>query len=175
MRTRTRDEVVDESTADPYAPVVRDRATYSTMRWSPAQVIGLVIGIGAVVLGIAAVNKTGSPHLYTPHATVWHLGFSPLLGWSTIAFGGLLILASVVPGAARSVMALLGAIAVALGIVIVVDAAPRRLHHWLGVTHNNGWVYIVGGAVLVLAAMLSPVFFADRRRERAEPVRVVRS
>ena len=120
------------------------------------------------------MNKTGSPHLYTPHATVWHLGFSPLLGWCTIAFGGLLVLASVVPGAVRSVMALLGAIAVALGIVIVVDAAPGRLHRWLGVSHTNGWLYIAVGAVLVLAAMVSPVFVSDRRRERAEPVRVVR-
>jgi hypothetical protein len=155
--------------------VVRDRATYSTTPWSPAQIIGLAVGIGFVVFGIAALNQTGASHLFTPHATVWHLGYSPLLGWCTIAFGGLLVLASVVPGAVRSVMVLLGAVAVTLGIVVVVDAAPSRLHRWLGVTHTNGWVYIAVGAGLVLAAFVSPVFYLGQRHERAEPISVVRN
>jgi hypothetical protein len=164
----------DAETVEAREPVVRERESYRATPWSPAQIIGLIVGIGFVVFGIAAVNNTGAPHLYTPQATVWHLGYSPLLGWSTIAFGGLLVLASILPGMARAVMTLFGAIALALGIVIVVDAAPTRLHHWLGVTHTNGWVYIVVGAVLLLAAFASPVFYGTHRRERMEPIRVVR-
>ena len=154
--------------------VVRDRDTYAATPWSPAQFIGLAVGIGFVVLGIAAVNKTGSSDWFSPHATVWHLGHSPLLGWCEIAFGALLVLASVVPGAIRSLMALLGAIAAALGIVILVDAAPGRLQHWLGVTNTNGWLYLAVGAGLILTAFAAPVFYLRRHRETTHPVSVVR-
>jgi hypothetical protein len=167
---------VDEDVVEPTTTesVVRDRDTYAATPWSPAQFIGLAVGIGFVVLGIAAVNRTGSSDWFTPHATVWHLGHSPLLGWSEIAFGALLVLASVVPGAIRSLMALLGAIAAALGIVILVDAAPSRLHRWLGVTHTNGWLYVAVGAGLILTAFAAPVFYLGRHRETTRPVSVVR-
>ncbi len=173
MRTRARrapDEVVDTTTAE---PVVHEQATYTATPWSPAQLIGLVVGIGFVVLGIAALNQTGSTDLYSPHATVWHLGHSPLLGWAEIGFGVLLVLASVVPGAARSLMVLLGAVALTLGILIVADVATARLQRWLGVDDTNGWLYVVVGAVLVLTAFASPTFYG-RRREATTPITVVR-
>ena len=45
-------------------------------RWSPLQIIGLIIGIGAGVLGIAAVASTGfdTDHIYTPHHVVGAFG-----------------------------------------------------------------------------------------------------
>jgi hypothetical protein len=175
MRMHTNNDVVD---AENDEPVVTDEPTtasvVATTPFSPAQIIGLAVGIGFVVLGIAALNTTGSPHWFTPHRVIWHLGHSPLLGWSEIAFGALLVLASIVPGAVRSLMAFLGAVSLILGIVILVDAAPTRLHHWLGVTHTNGWLYAAVGAGLVLTAFAAPVFMI-RRRERPQPVNLVRS
>jgi hypothetical protein len=162
MRVHRRTDVVEAPAADPRDPVVVPEAPAvrrtTATPWSPAQLVGMAIGIGFVVLGIAAVAKTGSSHLYTPTRTIWHLGHTPLLGWIDVAFGALLILASAVPGAVRSLMALLGAAALAFGIVILVDAAPYRVHRYFAATHVNGWLYVAVGGALLLAAFASPVF-----------------
>jgi len=132
--------------------------------WSPAQIIGLIVGIGFVVLGIAAVVRTGfdTSHIYTPHAVVWHLPHSPLLAVIEIAFGALMVIASVVPGGLRSLMGLLGAASLAFGIVIVAGTTPARLTKWFAVTHRNGWLFVVVGVVTLIAALLAPVFGGGR-------------
>jgi hypothetical protein len=149
-----------------YRPVEEGRAPTP---WSPAQLIGLVVGVGMAVLGIVALNRTGfdTSHIYTPHRTIWHLPHSPLLAVIEIGFGALMILASVVPGALRTLMGLLGAAALVFGIVVLVGTTPNRLNHWLGVTHSSGVLYTIIGAVVVLAAFVSPVFFTGRRRAAA--------
>jgi hypothetical protein len=138
--------------------------------WSPAQILGLLIGIGFTVLGIAAVARTGfdTNHIYRPHYVVWHLPHSPVLAVSEIGFGVLMILASVVPGGLRELMALLGAISLAFGIVILVDAAPDNLNKWFAVTHRSGWLFTIVGAVTLLAALVSPVFLTGTRRTRVQ-------
>ncbi len=173
-READRPEYAERSVADApesapvYEPVYDERRT-----WSPAQIVGLIIGIGFTVLGIAAIVRTGfdTAHIYTPHVVVWHLPHSPLFAAIEIAFGVLVILASVVPGGARTPMALLGAIALAFGIVVLVDAGNGNLNHWLAATRRTGWLFVVTGAVLVLAALFSPVFALGSRRDRAVPVR----
>ncbi len=154
-------------------PVVRDEeyderpvATAAAPTFSPAQIIGLIVGIGFTVLGIAAVAKTGftTDHIYRPHDVVWHLPHSPLLGLCEIGFGVLMIIASVVPGGLRGLMALLGAISLAFGIVILTDAATSNLNRHFAVTHRNGWLFTIVGAVVLLAALLSPDFVVGTRR-----------
>jgi hypothetical protein len=160
------DEVVEE-----------DRAVdVAGSPWSPAQIIGLIAGIGMTVLGIAAVAQTGfhTDHIYTPHDVVWHLPHSPLLAVCEIGWGVLMILASVVPGASRELMGFLGAIMLAFGIVVLVDAYSDNLSHWLAVTHRSGWLFVVVGGVVLLAAMLSPVFIpASHRRRRVHQTSAV--
>jgi len=159
MRVHRRQDVLDTRAGDPVVQEERVAPrTTATRTWSPAQFISLAIGIGFVVLGITVLARTGSSDWYTPVRTVWHLGHTPLLGWIDIAFGALAILCGVVPGAIRSLMGLLGAAALAFGIVILVDAAPHRMHRYFGVTHVNGWLYVAVGAVMLLAAFLAPVF-----------------
>src|SRR5262245_175524 len=86
--------------------------------FSLAQIIGLIVGIGFAVLGIAAVAQLGfdTEDMYQPQELVWRLPHSPLLGMCEIAFGVLMIIASVVPGGLRTLMALLGAISLAFGL-----------------------------------------------------------
>jgi hypothetical protein len=71
-----------------------------------------------------------------------------------------MMVAGAVPGAWRGMMGLLSAIALGFGIFVVADAAPDRLHTWLGVHHSNGWLYIVVGAIGLAATMLSPVVWS---------------
>ena len=133
----------------------------ATPAWSPAQIVALIAGIGVGVLGIAAVARTGfdTSHIYTPKYVVWHMQHSPLFALIEITFGVLLVLSGVVPGGFRGLMTALGAAALAFGIVVLSEAAPNRLNQWLGATHRTGWFYVAVGAVVVLAALLSPVFF----------------
>jgi hypothetical protein len=156
-----RSEVVDQ-------PVVTRRGTtVQTVvpTWSPAQIVGIIVGIGYMVLGFTVLARTGfnTAHIYTPQDTVWGLPHSPLFGLIEIGFGALLLLASVVPGASRTFMAILGAISLAFGIVVLSISPPNRLNHWLGVTHRSGWACAIAGAVVLLAALFSPVFSMSRQ------------
>jgi purine-cytosine permease-like protein len=121
----------------------------------------LIVGVAAIVFGIVALAKTGihGDGLRTPHREVWG-GFdhTPLLAVVEIGFGVLLVLASVSAGASRAFMALLGALAVAFGVVILVDAWPARMHRWFGVHDRNGWLFVITGAVVVLAGLVLPTF-----------------
>jgi hypothetical protein len=164
---RNTDVVTDDDATD--AEVVRRSHTPT---WSPAQIIGLIVGIGFIVLGVASLAKTGfdTSHLDQPHDVVWHFAHSPLLGAIETAYGVLLVLASVVPGASRTLMALLGAIGVAFGLVVLIVTEPNKLNDWLAVTNRNGWLYLIAGGVVLLAAIFSPVFGGGYHRERATTV-----
>jgi hypothetical protein len=136
--------------------------------WSPAQIVGLVVGIGSAVLGAAALSQTGfdTGHIYTPHQLVWSFPHSPLLGVLEIGFGALVVLGSVIPGGSRAVLGFLGTISLAFGIVVVVQSLPNRLNLWLAVSHRNGWLYVIAGAVLLVSAVFSPIFFGGATRDR---------
>ncbi len=168
---RERDEAYD----DRYEEVTREPRVEATP-WSPAQIVGLIVGIGFTVLGVVALVRTGfhTDHIYTPKAVVWHLSHSPLLALCEIGFGVLMILASVVPGGSRTLMGVLGAIALVFGILILVNASQSDFQNWFGVTHRNGWLYTITGAVVLLSALLSPVFLAGGTASRRR-VRSVRS
>ena len=47
--------------------------------WSPAQLIGLIIGLGFVILGIAVLAQTGfdTNDVHEPHEFVWRLSHTP--------------------------------------------------------------------------------------------------
>jgi len=144
------DAVVRDDAAAPEGRVVDGGVTTRGSAWSPLQIIGLIIGLGFIALGIAAVARTGfdTDHIYRPQAEVWNLPHSPLLGVIEIAFGAILLLASIPRGGARSVIMLLGAISLAFGIVVLVESDPNRLNHWLGVDNSSGWLFTIVGAVL---------------------------
>src|SRR4051794_13979181 len=177
-RTYERDRLDDPTDrANPDDPVIvagddfeevdrRHGMTVAAPPFSPAQFIALIGGLGFLVLGIAAVAQTGfdTDHIYRPHERVWGLWHSPLLGLIEIGFGVLLLIAAVVPGGLRELMALLGAASLAFGLVIFVDSARDDLNRWLGVTERSGWFFTIVGAVILLTAMLSPVFFPATRQ-----------
>jgi len=156
--------------------VTERRASATTTRtWSVAQIVGLIVGIGYTALGIAAVVDTGfdTNHLDTPHHVVWSFAHSPLLGAIEIAFGVLMILASVIPGGARVSLALLGAIALIFGIVVLAASNPNRLNDWLATTHRNGWLFLISGAVVLLTALFAPNFAGGHHSVVREDERVV--
>jgi hypothetical protein len=131
--------------------------------WSPAQVFGVAGGVVLIVIGAIALARTGTNFSNIPatHATVAGLHFTCISAVVQLGVGILLLGACVFPLSAKSAMAFFGVLLVAWGIVIVADVT--RLFTTWGYTKNAGIFYVVIGAVLVLAAALSPIFFSSRR------------
>jgi len=112
-----------------------------------------------MVLGSFAIARTGlnTDHLYTPDVSVATLHHTPLLALSELCFGTLMVWAAFRPLLGRGLMALLGLAVLGLGVVTIGDIWPARLHQWLGVTHRNGWLFVLVGGLSCLAALFVPV------------------
>jgi hypothetical protein len=136
-----------------------DEQVGSTALWSPAQLVAILFGIASIVFGVLALTKTGLDldHLKEPHDRFASFDHTPLLGLAEIAFGALLVLSGLRPVAGRSLMTLLGAAAVALGVILIADFWNEELHEWLGVHDRNGYLFLAVGAVLLASALLLPV------------------
>jgi apolipoprotein N-acyltransferase len=165
MPVDTEQYVVEHPVPEGYEIEHGERNRSMLAQWSPAQFVGLIIGIAVTVLGFVALARTGfnTNNIYSPHALAWRLPHSPLMAVIEVGFGVLLIVAAVVPGGIRSLIALLGAAALSFGIVVVSMTPPDRLNHWLGVEDKNGWFFVVVGGVLLLAGLVSPVFTTRTR------------
>jgi len=163
MWTR-RDTVVEDEVASGGSPM-----------WSPAQIVAVVLGIAATAFGAVALARTGiHPNaLPDPRTTVLGFPHTQVLAYAEIAFGLLMIIAGMAPVAGTSLMSFLGAVALALGVVVVAKVWPARMAHWLGVAPNDGWLFVAVGGVALLAALMLPVFggstYAHRRRRVVGP------
>jgi hypothetical protein len=131
--------------------------------WSPAQVLGGAGGVVLIVIGAIGLARTGTnfSHISATHAMAAGLHFTCLSALVQLGTGVLLLGACVFPGSAKPAMAFFGVLLVAWGIVIEVDIT--RLFTTWGYSKGTGTFYIVVGAVLVLAAALSPMFFSSRQ------------
>jgi hypothetical protein len=136
--------------------------------WSPAQVFGVAGGVVLIVVGAIGLARTGTNFSSIPlsHATVSGLHFTCLSAIVQLGVGVLLLAACVFPDSAKSAMTTFGVLLVVWGIVIAADTT--RLFTMWGYTKGTGIFYIVIGAVLVLTAALSPIFFSSRREVSRE-------
>jgi len=140
--------------------------------WSPAQLIALLIGIGYIVLGAVALARTGIDlNRIGPHVEVAGLHHTQVVGGIEVLFGLLMLAAAAVPAGSRGTMSFLGIVALGFGLVVVIQ--PTSFHRVLGVHEANGWLFVITGAVAMLFAVASPVFFGRSRvgyTRRAEVV-----
>ena len=132
--------------------------------WSPAQLIALVFGVIFLVIGGIALARTGIDvqHLTDRHVTVAGAGQTQLMAYIELVFGALLLGVGSVPGAGRGGMTFLGIIALVFG--IVVKAQPSSFHR-LGTGGGYGIFLIVAGILLVISAMVAPVYWTAKRRD----------
>jgi hypothetical protein len=121
------------------------------------------VGIIFVVLGGIALARTGIDfqHLTAKHVQVAGVGHTQVLAYLELGYGILMLAAASVPDAARGFMSFLGLVALAFGLVVAIQ--PSSFTHSLGITGGGYGVFlIIVGAVTVVAANLSPVFFRRR-------------
>ena len=160
---------------NPTTAVDEPAATTRSGLWSPAQLVAGVVGIAAIVFGALALNATGLDldGLTSAHGSYAGFHHTPLLAVTEIAFGVLLLLAALQPVFGRALMALVGFAAFGLGIVVVADFWPVRMHEWLGGHARNGWMFSVAGGVVLTAAFLLPMFGTSATRTVVEERRIV--
>jgi uncharacterized membrane protein HdeD (DUF308 family) len=169
-KRRRRTEMFGRRRAVDDAPVAEDAAVEDRVAarrtaverppWSPAQLVALAIGIVSTVIGVIALTKTGIHSdvmdVVRSNGPLWQ--HTAWLAIGEIVFGLLMIGAGVVPGGARGLMTFLGILAVAFGIAVLVAKTDLRAED------ATGWAFIVAGGLSLLAAAISPVFFAGDRR-----------
>ncbi len=154
---------------------VAEQRTVARAPWSPAQIVALVIGLTYVVLGGVALARTGfnfSPYTYTVVAGMPH---TAVLGIIEIAFGVLVLASAAKPGIDRGVMNLAGTFALAGGLIVAIQ--PASFQRVLGANAGNGWLFVITGVVLLVAASVAPSFashrtgqYIDRRDGRVPPL-----
>jgi len=137
--------------------IMETRRTYTP--WSPVQIVAVLGAVLSLALGGFILGDTGIDfsNVYST-TTIAGIDGTMLFGMITFVFGLVLLGVAAVPGTSRVGMITLGVIAVGFGILVAAD--PTTFQHALGVTTSTGWLAIVGGGVLLLAAMVSPVTMA---------------
>jgi hypothetical protein len=135
----------------------------------PANVIAAVVGILAITLGVWALIETGlnTDHIFTPTKEVLGLPHTPTLALGEIGFGILLLFAAAAGAFGTFLIAVLGAASFAFGVIVVSDSWSGRVHAWTAANHDNGWVFILIGAVFVVSAAL-PLFISKRTVQTQE-------
>lgn len=137
--------------------------TVTRPAWSPAQVIALLVGIAYVVLGGTALARTGIEFSDLSHTQVAGLDQTAIFALIEIAFGVILLGVGALPGADRGGMIFMGVIAVASGLIFAIE--PETFYDSLGLRRDGGVFLVVTGAVLLIAAMVSPVISSRSDRE----------
>jgi hypothetical protein len=135
----------------------------------PANVIAAIVGILAITLGVWALIKTGlnTDHIFTPTKEVLGLPHTPILALAEIGFGILLLFAAATGAFGTFLIAALGVASLAFGIIVLSDSWSEQVHRWTAADHDSGWLFILIGAVFVLAATL-PLLVSTRTVQTAD-------
>jgi uncharacterized membrane protein HdeD (DUF308 family) len=117
-----------------------------------------------VVMGGIALARTGInfSDLTGTHVKVAGAGQTQLMAYIEIIFGAVSLGAGSIPGAGRGGMSFSGVIAVIFGVIVV--AQPSTFTPRLGIGSGYGVFLIVIGAVLLITAMIAPVYLGGTRR-----------
>ena len=155
-------EIVDEVVTDDVVHTAVARAP-----WSPAQLVALAIGAMFTILGAVALARTGIDfeNVSAQHVTVAGFHHTALLGLLEFMTGLFLIAVGAVPGGARPTMTFFGMLLLGFGLVVAIE--PNAFHSAMGTHGGHGALYALSGAILLVTAMVAPVFLdGDRRYSR---------
>src|SRR5260370_26341059 len=131
--------------------------------WSPAQLIAPAIGFVFIAWGLINIGQRGfhPERVFQPHDALAGLHYTPFLAALEVGFGLAMLIGGALLRAARTqirtvnglavglgivMVTLAGAAALGLGVVILADAWPAQIHHWLNADHRDGVLYVVAAA-----------------------------
>jgi hypothetical protein len=134
--------------------------------FSPARVIGFLLGVALFVTGAVAVVRCGiDGTLNTPLTTIFGITHSASVGIIEIV-AGLLLVACAAAEDLRPVIGFIGALAIVAGVLGL--AAGATIQQQVGFAADTAKLFIGWGVVALVAAML-PSSFESRRRVRVTP------
>jgi hypothetical protein len=146
---------------------LKERRVVSSTRhvWGPWRLVAVLVGLGALMLGGWALIRTGfnTDHVFEPVRSVWGLPHTPALALGEVVFGLVMLRAAAGTIIGRPLMAALGALAVGIGGVVLVDAWPSDVRHWTAAQHRNGWVFVALGMIAFVSATMLPTVVVSRR------------
>ena len=136
--------------------VTRER----TWTFAPGQIVSLIIGVGAIAMGVVALVRAGIDDTFaTPVVEVLGFSHTAWLGLAEVGLGVLLVLAGT--GAwGRPLSVVLGAGMMIAGVLI--GAETSAMPEELGLEEDYGWMLVLFGALVALAAMVLPVWRSRR-------------
>lgn len=161
MSTYHHEDVVD-------TPVGTTRSTVSSRRFSPGQVLSGLLGIVLTIMGIVVVTRNGiDGSLNDPVTDLFGLAQSSYVGLFEI-FCGLVLLLGASSIAYRGATGFIAALLVIGGVVLA--AGNLRILLEVGAEKGTGWMFVLFGAVAVLAAMLPSLVRSSRVTETTPDV-----
>jgi hypothetical protein len=147
--------------------VNEDGATLREVRratWSPAQLVAVIAGVLLVVLGGLGLARAGTDfsNLAASHAQVAGMWVSPLSALAELIVGVLVLAGGAYPAGAKGTMSVFGVLLLAFGLIVAIDPTPF-FRTW-AYTKGDGIFYAIVGAILLITAVVSPVFYSRRDR-----------
>lgn len=142
-------------------PVRTDTRVASTrLVLSPGQVLAGALGMFVAIVGVIAIARGGiDGSLNTPIVRAAAFDQSALLGAIELGLGLLLILGAT-NYASRGLIMFVGVVMI-LGGVLLGAAGPRILRD-IGTVHGTGWAIMVGGIVALVAGNLGRIIHTRR-------------
>ena len=125
-----------------------------------AQFFSLAIGIFLIVIGAIGLARAGVHHFDSPVASVGPFTMTPLLAAVNLFLGLVGLIGAAGRAASRGVCMFIGPVLLAGGIVALIQGVRV-----LGWNHADGVIYIILGAVAIIAAILTPpvTTYSERR------------
>ncbi|HJT38231.1 MAG TPA: DUF4383 domain-containing protein [Actinomycetota bacterium] len=143
-----------------HEPVVAEERAAVREPFGIAQFFSLAIGIFLIVIGAIGLARAGVHHFDSPVASVGPFTMTPLLAAVNLFLGLVGLIGAAGRAAARGVCMFIGPVMLAGGIVALIQGV-----HALGWNHADGVIYIILGAVAIIAAIVTPpvTTYAERR------------
>jgi hypothetical protein len=127
---------------------------------SLGQLMLLGIGIMLLAIGGLALAQTGFEiGADTRHASVAGLHHTALMAIIDLGLGMILVVAGARSRLDWSSVRLIGGISLAFGVVLL--AEPSILHSWLGTHAASGWLFVIIGSVMLIAAVVHPLVLGE--------------
>lgn len=146
--------------SEPTTRAVRDRRA-----WSPAQILAGAVGLFLIVMGGVAMARAGiGSGLTTETVTVFGFGHTALWGLVEVVIGLLFAGAAVGPSNAKRSLGSLGALALAFGLIVLIEPAP--FSDSLGISSATGALFTGIGAASLVMGWWAPTFVSDETRSR---------
>ncbi len=150
----------------------REATVFGRRTWTPAQFVAGALGLFLVVMGGVAMARAGLDGSWTdPVVEVLGFDHTALMGAIEVGLGLVLIIVAFATWEVRGWLVGLGLLALAFGLIVLIE--PAAFDGSLGVESASGWLYAAMGAGMMAAAWLSPILVTGRTHEVHEEAATV--